>query len=138
MLRALTHELKLNEVTVSDSGERESGAAQREVQRERGRAGEQYRQRRWVDHGRRPWAALRHLLVPRLRDCAAVHMLRTNVTDQGGYPAALSAQGFTTANVKDVNEQPVLRALALDLSKSQRATVWTLPWGGVRPRHSGA
>lgn len=52
-------------------------------------------------------------------ETAQQYTLRTNVTDQGGYPTALSAQGFTTANVKDVNEQPVLRALAPDLSKSQ-------------------
>ena len=50
---------------------------------------------------------------------AQTYMLRSNVTDQGGYPAVLSAQGFTTDSVKDVNELRVLRALAPDLDKSQ-------------------
>ena len=52
-------------------------------------------------------------------ETAQPYMLRTNVTDQGGYPAVLSAQGFTTDSVKDVNELRVLRALAPDLDKSQ-------------------
>ena len=96
------------------------------LRRERGRAGEQYRRGVGSITDGVPGQLYVATSSPDFKT-AQPYMLRSNVTDQGGYPAALSAQGFITVNVKDITSCPCCMRSSTTSTRLQRAAVWTLP-----------